>query len=161
MDEIELFDIYDIWYEPSWFIRYWKIIALLGISMVCIAIALWFYKKKMTHKKTCWEHALERLAQLKTVHKSSLFYCDLTTILKEYLMNRYQLDLVSKTDWEIVQYLDCEEKLPPSIIHDLKKIFGTTTEMKFAHQKIGVNALQDDLLISVKIVQNSIPKTVK
>lgn len=156
MNDIELYDIYDIWYEPSWLYRYgiWLLGAFTALGFfVCI---YYWYKKRVEKKKKCWQIALEKLAQLDKKTDYKFFYFDLTKILKEYLVHRYHVDVLSKTDTEMVESLGTYA-ISKEVSEDLKKIFSGTTEAKFAQQKVDHNARQNDLLVSKHIIKKSMP----
>lgn len=157
MHELEFYEIYDIWYEPPWFIRYKLWIVITLVVGFAFALCLYWYKKRARYKKPCWQRALEALAAL-DVRDHKNFYFALTSLLKNYIHERYCIDLYSKTDDEIVEYL---EKNNAAFVctHELKKIFSQTTLVKFAHHQADQLALQELRALSKKMIQNSIPDT--
>jgi hypothetical protein len=162
MNEIELYDIYDIWYEPSWFIRYKTELLIALISAIFLSMAFYWYKKKLLRRKKCWEFTLDKLVALNRLisqdHK--LFYFNLTAIIKDYLIERYALDMRSKTDFEMVEYFK-NNNLLPEVSEDLRKIFSGTTLVKFANGKVDNSILKNDLNITIAMVKNTIPKNGK
>jgi hypothetical protein len=159
MNDIELYDIYDIWYDPPWFIRYYLVIIIVLGIIFLFGLAYYLYKRRTKRAKICWEIALERLAkldqELSKDHK--LFYFNLTGIIKEYLIARYRLDLESKTDAEMVENIK-NYNLPEVITEDLKKVLSGTTMIKFANQKVDDAIVKNDLKIIIEMVKNTIPK---
>lgn len=156
MNDIEIFDIYDIWYQPPWFIQYF-FHGLIGLLLCFTALIIYFYyKRKKGVAKKCWQIALEKLEQLdKKDHK--MFYCVLTDTLKNYLIARYCLDIRSKTDEEMVEYLNSNKDIYGQV-DELKKIFNETTKVKFSHHDVDDSIVQEHLSLSIQVVKNTIPK---
>lgn len=159
MNSLELYDIYDFWYEPPWFIIYFYWVMFLFLLLILVFLGYYGYRKRLYRKKSCWQIALGKLDLLhaQALKDRTLFYFTLTDILKEYIVERYALDVWSKTDLEMVEYLT-NHGVPPEIEEDLKKIFSGTTMAKFAHQKMDDYTIQQNLLMSVRLIKNSIPK---
>ena len=159
MDDIELYDIYDIWYEPSWFVKYSSWLGGGFLIVLIVLLGYYTYRKKYFRKKNSWVIALEKLEELNNYvskdHK--LFYFNLTAIIKEYLKERYTLDVCSKTDLEMVEFLT-NPTLPHYVVEDLKKIFSDISMVKFANHKVNESSVQEDLIISIRMVKNTIPK---
>ncbi len=156
MTDIELFDVYDIWYQPPWFIRYSLHIVVCGLCVILVGLFSYWYQKRVAARKKYWRKALEELAVLdRKNHK--VFYFSLTSLLKNYLIERYSLDLRGKTDEEMVEYLE-NNKFVYEQIKDLKKIFNETTAVKFSDQDVDDSVLQEHLYLSIRVIQNTMPK---
>lgn len=156
MNDIELFEIYDIWYQPPWVIHYFFPIMVTFVIGILGVMALYWYKRRVAQRKKYWQITLERLAKLdRTDHKA--FYFSLTSILKEYLIERYALDVYGKTDLEMVVYLE-NTILAHEQVEDLKKIFNETTCIKFSMQDVDDSVVQQHLCLSMQVVKNTVPK---
>ena len=149
-------DIYDIWYQPPWFIRFFfHGICILVFTLIVFAAYLYYKKRKKIAKK-CWSIALETLERLDTKdHKA--FYCTLTATLKEYLRARYSIDAESKTDVEMVEYLESNKHIYGHV-DELGKIFTETTKVKFSHYDVDDSVVQKHRALSIQVIKNSIPK---
>lgn len=159
MNDIELYDIYDIWYEPPWFIRYNMALLVVAISLLFFWIGYYIYRKKLLRKKNCWEITLEKINKLNKYISvdNKLIYFNLTAIIKEYLMERYYLDVKSKTDSEVIENIETYN-LPEEISEDLKKILSGATMIKFANRKVDDSIVRDDLNVTIRMVNKTIPK---
>lgn len=154
MNDIQIYDMYDIWYQPPWIIRYFYHSLFFIGFIILVVFGYYWYKKRVANRKKCWHRALEQLATL-NVKDHKAFYFSLTSILKNYLIERYSVDVNSKTDWEMVKYLEDNKY---GHIKDLKKIFNETTAVKFSHQDVDDSVLREHLCLSINVVKNSVPK---
>src|SRR5437899_2466422 len=107
--ENELYDIYTMWHVPFWQTDqfFWGVVLLaMGLS----GIAVWLLVKKWRSRKikqTPWQLALQQLNALKKNNRISMqqgkeFYHELTRIMKVYVHERYQVDVLSTTDQEFL-----------------------------------------------------------
>lgn len=156
MNDIELFELYDIWYQPPWFIRYFFLLIGVGIIGISGFLLYRWYKKRFSKRKNYGQIALENLAELDCKNHKS-FYFSLTALLKKYLSARYGTDLNGKTDQEMVEYFDTN-KFIDGHVEDLKKIFNVTTAVKFSDQDVHDSILQEHLFLSIQVVKNTMPK---
>ncbi len=162
MTEIELYHPYDLWYEPSWLVRYYTIIGAGAIIVVIAVIAIYLFLRNRHRQKPCWYHALIEVEALKKTAnlENHIFYAQLTTIIKKYLTQRYSSDFFSKTEEEIISHFK-QNLLPDILESDLEKIFKGAIVIKFAHQPVDKTQIDEDIARSIRIIKNSIPTEYK
>ncbi len=158
MEELQIKDIYGVWYKPlwqeTWFISSGIIITLILMGIV----AYWLYKKQYKRpEKKGWELALE---DLKALHKAEaktpkLFYSRLTGILKRYLQSRYALHLVGTTDDELIEFLQENTKVPEPVTQTVKELLNGVVLIKFANQKAAQEQMNDAIERSIKLVHST------
>lgn len=158
MTEIELYHPYDLWYEPSWLVRYYSIIGAGLLIALLMGIVTFFYRRRKLRQKPCWYHALSQVEALKKVAnlENHIFYARLIFIIKSYLTQRYSTDFLSKTEEEIINYVQ-HYSLSNVPTADIEKIFKAAIVIKFAHQSVTKAQLDEDIAISIRIIKKSIP----
>jgi hypothetical protein len=153
-------DIYDIKEQftnvdsnQSWFRKYWYVLPLILV----IALLIYFLWKKRKKKKNQSIPLLtldERILQeLELLEKKELWlknqikqhYIEFSTILRIYLGEKYQLNLLEKTSFESILLLK-QKNIKVTTLDNISKILNESDLVKFA--KTTVN--------SEKIVQNFI-----
>jgi hypothetical protein len=158
--EIELFDLYGLWYEPFWHKPwFWPCLISLGL-LLCVASLHWFMQKRKSRKrllKEPWQEALEQLDVLRIQECTNVllrknFYLDLTSILKRYLIRRYGLSLESKTDEEILIMVK-DSEFPIEYFINLSAIFNGALYVKFADQDAAFDQMAQDLEGTISIVK--------
>lgn len=105
MNELELYDLYDVWYKPWWHSTPAKVFALCGVIALLSLIA-WYI---IAYVKRCkpmpfWQKALEQCAYLKKSSDSlelPMLYAHLTALLKEYLEKKFAINVKQLTDVEL------------------------------------------------------------
>ncbi len=160
--ELELFDLYDLWYEPFWHKPWFWPIVVTVILLLAALVVYWFVKKRMKTKqiiKEPWQEALEQLAILKVHECKSItarkqFYSNLTYILKRYLIRRYGIALESKTDEEIIVIIQNSE-FPVELFATLSTIFNGAQYIKFAHQDAALEQMNYDLEHTISIIKST------
>src|SRR5690606_27371042 len=110
-----------------------------GIAVFILLIAL--YKLYIAYKKrkklSAWDVALRDLQKLHELQRISIvpakeFYITLSSIIKTYLYNRFGYDVLSKTDEEIVLYLQ-EKRCDQSIVDAVRELLQGSMNIKFAN----------------------------
>ena len=157
-EELQIKDIYDVWYHPfwqqNWFIALGIIVTLTLIGL----LGYWLYQK---NKKEIilepWEVALDALHDLKKNKPESpkLFYIQLTTILKRYLQSRYELSLIGTTDDEMLSALQQGSAVPKPVTDTIKTLLNGVQLIKFANQKAAQEQMQNALASSVQLVKST------
>lgn len=168
--ENELFDIEPLWHVPFWQTpQFFWVVVSVGICLVLIIVLVifkkWYFKKRI---QLPWERALADLAYLKENNQVSVrygkeFYCALTRIIKVYLHDRYNLDVVSVTDEELRTMLDqysaLESDIPSLLVTRVHEVMDGMVFIKFANQNAAQKKIEDDFCRVEQIIQDSIPKS--
>ncbi|OQA33904.1 MAG: hypothetical protein BWY54_00912 [Candidatus Dependentiae bacterium ADurb.Bin331] len=163
---IELYDLYDWWYQPFWYHPIARIVGWLLVSGLILIMFFFLYRllKKRAAQKTRepWQDALSELQGIKLIlfedpetHK--IFYAQLTALLKTYLGKRYGLALNDKTDHEVIEQIACSP-LPVDLQEHVRALFQGAQLIKFAHQEGAQDRMRFDLMRAIDIVRNTIPK---
>ncbi len=164
-EKIQIYDIYGWWYKPLWHSWYFKatvgfVGALLGVYFL-VKVCRW-YRGLPGKAKEPWQEALGSLQAIKLslfedgeTHR--LFYGHITAILKNYLAKRYQLELASKTDQEVMSAIQ-NSPLPADLQEHLQALMKGAEIIKFAHQESGAERMRYDLMRAIDIVRNTIPR---
>jgi hypothetical protein len=167
--EQKLHDIYDVWHVPfwqrAWF--FWSVCAVVIIVLIIIiAIAIKLYRSR-TEKVAIapWDTALQSLFLLQqekvsTIEQGGNFYAKLTQILKKYLHQRYGFDIASKTDDEVVAYLE-HTHFDQLLLSDMREIFEGSVYIKFAHVQVMQERIEKDLGRSIAFIKVTLPVQTK
>lgn len=167
--EQKLHDIYDVWHTPfwqrPWF--YWSMYVLMGmVFVIIVGIAIKIYRvRKKNVSIAPWDAALQALALLQqkkitTIEQGSDLYAKLTQILKKYLHQRYGFDIASKTDDEVIVYLE-QNSFDPLLLCDIREIFEGSVYIKFAHEQVMQERIEKDLERSSAFVKATLPVQTK
>ena len=157
----ETFDIYD-YYEPPLHEQPLVIASAVGIVLL-IGIAVFFFIRRWRSKAPPpHEWALTELKKLSPSNATKkqefkTFYFILTKILKEYLVKRYELNIMAKTDEELIYFLE-DRKFSPELVADLKKIHSNAELVKFANQDIIKTQAEKDLGIAFAFIEQTKPQ---
>lgn len=152
--QLELLDIYDVWYNPWWQQVWFK--ALCAVTVILFLVATFYYVYKRFFVKPviqhAWQKALEEIEKLSQsdFDDQNKFYSRLTSILKRFMQEEYQVSFVDKTDTEFIDALEHSPSVPVSITQKCKLIFDGVTLIKFAHQK----TVHEHMLSSIKLAQD-------
>ena len=160
--EIELYNLYDLWYEPFWH-KPWFLLVIVSVALLMVALLLfWLIKIRKKTKQRLKEPGQEALDQLtmlqqqvhecKSVVSRKQFYSNLTRILKRYLVRRYGFALESKTDEEVVLIIRNSE-FPIELFKSLSTVFNGALYIKFAHQDAAFDQMNQDLDQVVSIIK--------
>jgi hypothetical protein len=106
MHDIEVYDLYDVWYQPWWLSTPAKIVwAILGVIIVCLLVWLCIRLIRANTKISYVQKALQQCAYLRKnadTLELAFVYAQLTALLKDYIERRYQVRLKPFTDQEVV-----------------------------------------------------------
>ena len=148
MNDIELYDLYDVWYQPWW--HHWAARAAgILLLVLCIAVILWVIFRRVIRPKVepFWQIALAQCAALK--HQMPdlplpVIYVRMTNILKTYIATRYARTVSSATDHELTQLLDelaiCQEQKSK-----MQELLVQAVPAKFAHTERDMQAVTRDI----------------
>jgi hypothetical protein len=146
--KLELIDIYDIVYEPWWLSTTAKTLFCVGVVMTVVGIGYFVYRK--TRKPPVFLYWQKALADIESLEKSGFsdgqaFYLRLTEILKEYLQKQYAVQVVDKTDTELLEFLKITSFIPSHVYETMKDLFEGVIFIKFAHQHAAQERMEDAL----------------
>lgn len=163
LDERNLYGMYPTWHTPfwqkPWF--FWTISIALACMIVgcCWLIVCWWRRSKKN--ETPWQCALRVCKQLQkktyvTQQDAKQAYCTMTDMLKRYLHERYQFDLLGKTDDEMVAYLK-ERNVNVELLQDVHAIVDGGLLVKFANQDALHDAIQSHISLCESIIMRTTP----
>jgi len=166
-NETKFYDIYDYLYMPFWRSTTFFILLMI-LSAVISGMGAYFLVKYMRKKSKKepqippWEWALKLFKTLtpgtyETKDQFKLFYFKLTQITKKYLEQRFEWDLMEKTDNEMIECLktkQCNEK----IINSLEEVLQGSLLIKFANAEALREQAQKDLNTVIYIVKKTKPR---
>ena len=160
----ELYDIYGTWHIPFWqTTAFYGVVGLfIGLLVLWIIwrlIKKYIFKEK---KQTAWETALKKLEQLRTqkianAQYGKKFYNTLTSIIKQYLHDRFAFDVHGKTDEELLVYLE-QKHFSSDLLEDVRAIAQGGTLIKFANVQAVQEQIDRDLERSIQLVKKTIPE---
>lgn len=150
----QIFDIYDIWYEPllsqTWFVVTLILFLSIIIGLVLYFIYTRFYKVvKKNHPLVCIQQKLTDINSrtIENEYDSKKAYFEMTELLKQYISYRYHISVVGLTDPELLQWAAINLSQEQIII--LEQIFVHTDVIKFEHQLATVEQVKK----SIELVQ--------
>lgn len=160
----EFYDIYGLWHIPWWQLPIVKIVGVGAAGILLLVLLLYILKKLTSRKKrlSVWDVAkrdLEILGTPDMLNKltAKIFYSQLTTVVKQYMCNRYGFDIVGKTDREILKFLDEQIVFPRDLMPIVDDIFGHASQIKFANSAGIVEQMQSDLALSMRLIKETVP----
>ncbi len=164
--QTNLYNNYDIWHTPFWQTSTFHIMIGIGVFLI-FCVIMWllirtYKKRKAQCVLTPWEKAFQKLNQL---YKSGLinssqgktFYLAATSIIKTYLNDRFDYDVLGKTDDEVIVYLK-NKKFSSHLIQTLENIFKGAVYIKFANAQAVQEQIKQDFTKSLELIKNTIPK---
>lgn len=140
--DIKIYELYDVIYEPWWTKQWFKYTSLCIVTLI-IGYGLYYVYNRFLRKKifqTPAQRFLQILDQLSSqVSAGSItprqFYFQLTHELKYYLGKQFEVNLVDKTDYELIEALQ-KTSFGREHVHELKKILDNAVMVKFAQEQI-------------------------
>lgn len=135
----QIFDIYDIWYEPllsqAWFIILLILLLTIIISSVLYFIYVTFYNKEkavdplvVIQKKIAHINSLV----IENEHESKQVYFEISQLVKNYITYHYKISVIGLTDHELLLW--SQSHLSTEQITILEQIFDHMVQIKFEHQ---------------------------
>jgi len=175
--KIEFYDIYDYIYVPFWK-RQGFLITMSVLLLLALAAGLFFciryYRKKQQQKVkiTPWDHALQQLQTLtpedyQTKEDFKNFYFTIASIIKRYLQKRFTLDIIEKTDKELIDYLKTltltthktkAVMFDSNIVTDLETVLNGSLSIKFANEQALRETAAKDLTTIASIIEQTKPE---
>lgn len=157
--ELQFVDVYDVWYQPWWKSTAWYVSCAIIACVIFVCMLYYLYRQGWFVKKiSCDQQALKSLNLLAaaphdTTEKIYAAYFQLTLILKTYFAARYHLVLADKTDLEIM--VEVKNFVDPIYQSLLSEFLNRAFQIKFAHEKICKEMLQDDIKFVKKIIEDT------
>jgi len=158
MQQLQMYDIYDVWYQPFWQQTWFLVTGIVVVLVLMSAIGYWLYnKQKAEIVLTADEQALVRLYHLQssTTDSQKQFYSRLTSTLKQYLQERYQLLLSGTTDDEMLTLLKKNKDIPQEVETKIDAILQDVVLIKFADQKTVRGQMDKALKESIALVKET------
>ncbi len=161
-----LYDNYGVWHVPFWqtasFLFWVKIAIITLIVSIVVLCVLLYMRYRKNRLRTPWEMALKGVEQLKSEHmvyaeKGKEFYLAISSILKNYLSERFGYDLLGKTDKEIIVFLE-DHFSEKQIVAEIKELLSGSVIIKFANAQAAQERIDKDYNRIISIIQLTIPE---
>ncbi len=163
-EQTELYGNYDIWHKPFWqtttFYRVIGATIFVGIILLCYLLIKKYRAYKKKKKVPAWQRALQELELLEKNNKTAPvhgkeFYHIVTAILKSYFQERFNSNLCSKTDTEVIAYLEKRVDIDPELLQTIRTIFKGSVVIKFANERAIQEQIEHDFNQSVMIIKKT------
>ncbi len=163
-EQTGLYGNYDIWHKPFWqTITFYRISGLLLFTSMLLLGYLLIKKYRVRKKKKkvpAWQHALQELKLLQKNNKvvpvhGKEFYRIVTAIFKSYLQEQFNSNLCSKTDTEVISYLEKRVDIDPELLQIIRTIFKGSVLIKFANERAIQEQIEHDFNQSVMIIKKT------
>jgi|GEM_PF-1269881 len=159
----QIFDIYDVWYEPL-LTQTWFIVTLIICLSIIVSIVLYLIYIKYSRRVTIVHPFVEiekNLQSLSKVHIKNEQDCkkvffEVTTIMKKYLSYRYNTSVIGLTDKEVVEW--AYQIVPEGEINILKQLLLDVTSIKFEHQIVTTQQLQEYIVLMQDFIKKTTPE---
>jgi hypothetical protein len=156
--EIRLYDLYDIWYEPFW-VQRWFVVMLSILFFFALGFFMYWLmlKRRKKHVLSSSGRALAALKELNTsvyVNNGKQFYTELCTIIKNYLQERYSINLTDKSDHEIMLLFQTRDDAP-EVAQQLETVLYGAVTIKFAQHKAAQEQMAHDLQTCILLVEKT------
>ena len=146
---VDFYEIYGYYYSSLWESMWFKILIISLVICVLGVLFFWLWWNKKNKKLAPWDWALAELSKFSIKKFSNQeeykdFYFALTSIVKSYLSKRYGWSVESKTDSELIKWLE-KQKFDREIIDMLSKIAEGASWIKFANADVLRSQAEADL----------------
>ncbi len=157
-----LYGNYGIWHKPFWQTTtfYWLISGFVGLIFIILCYVL--IKKYRVYRKKkllpVWKRSLQELELLwkTSPMKPELgkkFYFLLTYTIKAYLEEQLHVQFCSKTDAEVISYLEKREDINNELLHTVRDVFKGSELVKFANELIIQDQINHDYKQTVAFLE--------
>lgn len=137
--DMQLADIYDIWYTPLYKVWYVQLILAVAVGTVLFGVYKLFKKWYKPAIKTfsSYEIALLKLEQLRsnTVLSNADKYSVLTQILKDFIENTYHVSVRGLTDTQMLTFLQSFNTISEDFKKLLLILLQESDTIKFAQEE--------------------------
>jgi len=149
---------YGLWYVPFWKTKlFYFAVIFFGLILLSIIIFLIYKKFKQDNSKESLSSILRELNQLEKdlPNKSSKeFYFKLIFLVKKYIFICYNIDISSKTDSELIEFLKNMDN-PPIFNDEIKDIIYRSTSARFASRELAELQMRQDLKNMINLIESS------
>ena len=163
-EQTGLYGNYGIWHRPFWQTTTFYVMIGVATFICFLLLCRLLIKKYRARKKKqvvpIWQRALEGLELLQKNNKimpihGKEFYLTVTAILKNYLQERFNLNLRGKTGIEIIAYLEKNANIDQELLRTIHTIFNGSVMIKFANERVVQEQIELDFNRSVMIVKKT------
>jgi len=161
-----LYENYGLWHVPIWQTEKFQLAVKIIAGLIVLLVIAFLVRKYVQYRKrkklSLWDQALLEVNQLKKEHKVDTiygkeFYVTVSVLLKKYFYDRFNYDVVGKTDDEMIQYL--REHYPDTqSIEDMKAMLQGSVIVKFANAQAAQEQLDHDYVRAIAIITRTIPE---
>jgi hypothetical protein len=167
MKSVKIYELYDdLWYKPWWREPQARWAMVIFVLVVLLVLAwFWYKKRRKLMVLSAWDQALFELNNLRAedfhgYERHKEFYSQLTHILKVYLASRYKLDLLDKTDYEVLK--DLRPLISSSVmLQKLESIMNGAVWAKFSSGDVAQKKMAEHVEDSIVLVKNTEPPQVR
>ncbi len=158
MDELQVYELYDIWYKPWWHstpAKVFFVILLVSVAIVCFWLLAKYMRKRVV--VPYWQQLLAQCVQLRKQSDAldlPILYAHLTALFKEYLEKRYSLQVKQLTDQELVDEIK-KLSLSESQQESVRELLMYAVPAKFDAEQCNVA----DPLIHISYLETFIKET--
>jgi len=163
MDVQGLYEIYDFWHEPFWQTIWFKALMISAFTGLLFAILFfaWLLLRLRKKSKSLWEVALARVAvirerDLDNPEVRRAVYVELTSLLKEYCVNRYGWQVGGLTDRECIIFLH-DKHVDLRMQEAFERIACGGESIKFAHESVNRDRVLADCALCKDFFCATIP----
>jgi hypothetical protein len=159
-----LYENYGLWHIPYWQTQKFQLMMEIGCVVAGLLVVVLLIKKYVQYRKRkklpLWDQALLDLRCLQKEHKVNVvhgkeFYLTVAALLKKYFHDRFGYDVLSKTDEEVVAYLQ-EHYLDAYGVQEIKALLQGSEIIKFANAQVAQEQIEHDYLRAVAIITKTI-----
>lgn len=162
--ENELYDICSYWHVPWWHSKLFWGLLLIGILGVFLYLVYWLLQKKRARAliKPSWQKALEALDRLRASTdymqgQGRQVYFTLTAIVKNYMQERFEVEVVGKTDDELMDFV-VKMNISPALVEALRTIFEGSLMVRFAQESAVKAQIDRDVACVYRLIEQTIPQ---
>ncbi len=159
--EQQLYDIYPVWYTPWWHqpIVYNSalVLGLLIIGGLGYWLLFYFRRKRQLPTSEWAQQRFNTLEEVIDTGDYNGFYKQLTAILKTYFTALYEVDIMSKTDQEVVVFLNGVD-FPAHLRDTIDGVLRRALFVKFANAQAAREGMLADLAASRQIIAQTAPQ---
>jgi len=163
-EQTGLYGNYGVWHKPFWqtttFYRISGLLLFIGMLLFCYLLIKKYRARRKKQAVPAWQRALQELELLRKNNKIAPahgreFYRIVTAILKSYLQERFDSNLCSKTDTEVIAYLEKRVDIDPELLQTIRAIFKGSVVIKFSNEQAIQEQIDHDFNQSVIFIKKT------
>jgi len=159
----DLCDIYDLWHTPFWQTTWFFVVCIMIPITIVLGVTVYFVIRYTSKKRIvpAWERALNELRSLKidedpSKDEGKRFYFQLTEIVKKYIQERFDINIVGKTDKEVCGVLK-EYSFTQPVMPLIDEIFSGVEFIKYADAQARVQQMHNNVDHAISIIEQTRP----